>query len=335
MPKPNVASKAAAVAERFVETIDDWAETRHPQMLASYYDENRATFSAARRTASEIVVLKATEVVVPKTIAESLEAAMEATVELRQVCEGKLRAPEYPEARRLFEIAVGRFVVHGGNWAAMRGFVAFNEDAPVAAIEAARKARKECREHAEQTKTILADARKEAKDLFIREGAGLFAGEFENYAKEQKTASKSWLRWAVWLFALTVLAAGFLLLPGALGIESLLAWLRNGSDGNGSEGLAARNFGQLTGRIAIVTLLTYATTWCARMSQVLRHAATVNQHRANSAKALLAFRKGTADAETKNRILTEATKAVFQNIQTGYLGKVEGPPGAALLGRQN
>lgn len=321
MARSSEARHVAKLAIQLVEMVDDWAVVERPRQLVTHYEENRVPLTVVRWVAAEIVALKDSKTLALEPVLDELKKVAEATAKLREVCNDSMtRDAEYPEARREFEVAVGGLVIHGGIWAAMRGFLSLDHRAPIATIKAAKQARDECGEHAKQTKTILEKARQEARDLFTKEGADLFAEEFEGYAVDQRRASDRWLGGAIGLFVLTILVAlVFLLLPWPAALEDLLG---------------PNNLGKLTGKIAILSLLTYATTWCGRMSQVLRHAATVNEHRANSAKALLAFRKGASDEETKNRILAEATKAVFQNIQTGYLGKVEGPPGAALLGGQ-
>lgn len=320
------------LAEDLIDAIDGWARAEQPSVLSVYYEENRVPFAAARWVASEIVRLKNTRAVALEQTEAVLRGTLEATNRLREACEAQAPRDVYPGARLKFEVAVGRLVVHGGIWAGMRGFLAFDHGAPIATVQAAKEAQAECADHAKQTKAVLDRARREAKDLFTKEGANLFAEEFESYAKEQRRASTYWLCGAGALFVFTLAAAFHLLLPESL---DWLQWMTaevNEPNAAGGPTFDLSGVGELTGRIAIVSLSTYATTWCARMSQVLRHAATVNEHRANSAKAILAFRKGASDDETKNQILVEATKAVFQNIQTGYLGKVEGPPGAALLG---
>ena len=309
------------LAEQIIDSVDSWAIVEHPRTLVGYYEENRIPLTMARWVAAEITALKKANAVALKATAVVLKKVVEAIANLRETCNDSVaRGAEYPEARREFEKAVGELAVHGGIWAAMRGFLASDHGAPIATIEAAKKARDECIGHAEETKTVLETARQEARDLFTKEGADLFAEEFKSYAEDQRQASSRWLLGAIAFFGLTFLAAVFLLLP----VQTSLS-LPTG------DLLKIENLGQLVGRIAIISLATYATTWSARMSQVLRHAATVNEHRANSARALLAFRKGASDDGTRDQILAEATKAVFQNIQTGYLGRVEGPPVGSLL----
>ena len=77
----------------------------------------------------------------------------------------------------------------------------------------------------------------------------------------------------------------------------------------------------LAGKVFLLSLLTYATTWCGRMSLANRHSASVNRHRANSATTVKAFRESGTDDATKDAIALEAARAVFENVQTGYLTK--------------
>lgn len=87
----------------------------------------------------------------------------------------------------------------------------------------------------------------------------------------------------------------------------------------------------LTGKAFILSLLTYATTWCGRMALACDHNASVNRHRENSIGTVRAFRESGTDDATKDAIVMEAARAVFENVQTGYLGKSADSP--ALVSR--
>lgn len=189
-----------------------------------------------------------------------------------------------------------------GPWATAHA--AQRVDRPVGQIaEAQRESGKlltAIRNDAESVRRAADEARNEA----IKAGAAVFAEEFGKEADNSTTRSRRWL------------AAGIftLLLAGGVAV-----WIMSTTPSDVPRGWLWLQ--PLAGKVFLLSLLTYATTWCGRMSLANHHSASVNRHRANSITTVKAFREsGTADA-TKDAIVLEAARAVFENVQTGYLGK--------------
>ncbi len=66
-------------------------------------------------------------------------------------------------------------------------------------------------------------------------------------------------------------------------------------------------------------MLITATTWSAKNYRSLKHLGFVNRHRALSLRTLQAFTAAASDEQSKDAVLVEATKAVFNAGATGYL----------------
>ena len=189
-----------------------------------------------------------------------------------------------------------------GNWAASHAALRIDRPSGKTAenLRESERLLRDTRRNAESVKSAADEARDEA----IKAGAAVFGDRFEQDAKDHIKRSKTWLVAGVFSLLLAGVATVWIMTTALTEPQAGWLWLQ-----------------PLIGKIFLLSLLTYATTWCGRMSLANYHSASVNRHRANSITTVKAFREsGTADA-TKDAIVLEAARAVFENVQTGYLGK--------------
>lgn len=73
--------------------------------------------------------------------------------------------------------------------------------------------------------------------------------------------------------------------------------------------------------MVVLAVLLTGTIWCGRNYRALKHLATINNHRAISIRTLQAFSSAAAQTQTKDAVLMEATRAVFGNVPTGFIGQ--------------
>jgi hypothetical protein len=140
-----------------------------------------------------------------------------------------------------------------------------------------------------------------AKDASAAAGAAAFTEDFQKESSDQEVNAKSWLRWTGILgFATLVAGIIFLLFPQPV---------------DGQMGLIQ----YLSSKIVILVIFISATFWCGGMHKAAKHLATINRHRALSLRTLKAFSAAASDNQTKDTVLTEATRAVFSNVPTGYV----------------
>lgn len=155
-------------------------------------------------------------------------------------------------------------------------------------------------------------ARESAKGAAAKAGAAVFTDSFKASAARDQRASRTWLCAGASLMALTVLLASLF----AFGLLS-----------NPSEGW--ESLVPLTGRLFLLTILTYGTVWCGRRALAERHNSRVNEHRANSIRTIQAFRESANAEPTKDAVVLEAARAIFENVETGDLGTSPDRPSIA------
>lgn len=73
--------------------------------------------------------------------------------------------------------------------------------------------------------------------------------------------------------------------------------------------------------MVVLAVLLTGTIWCGRNYKALKRLATINNHRAISIRTLQAFSSAAAQTQTKDAVLMEATRAVFGNVPTGFIGQ--------------
>ncbi len=77
---------------------------------------------------------------------------------------------------------------------------------------------------------------------------------------------------------------------------------------------------QLTvGKIIVLSILTFATSWAAKNYSAHRHNFVINTHRHNALSTFETFvSAANDDISTKNAVLLHATQTIFQHQPTGY-----------------
>ena len=140
-----------------------------------------------------------------------------------------------------------------------------------------------------------------AREASAGAGAAVFTKDFEKAADSLDSSAEAWLRYTIGSAAITFLVSlgmWFLAEPGL------------------DQGQLIQ---RLSTKLFILALLITATVWCGRNYKALKHLATINRHRALSLRTLQAFAAAAADAQAKDAVLLEATRAVFGNVPTGYI----------------
>lgn len=155
-------------------------------------------------------------------------------------------------------------------------------------------------------------AREGAKSAAAKAGAAVFTDSFKTSAGTAQEASQRWLRAGLGSALVTIGVALWFVLGEAGGAADDWLWLQ-----------------PLTGRLFLLSVLTYVTVWCGRRSLAERHNARVNDHRANSIQTIQAFRESANAEATKDAVVLEAARAIFENVQTGDLGASPDSPSIA------
>lgn len=159
------------------------------------------------------------------------------------------------------------------------------------------------RDHEREAKA----ARESAKSAAAKAGAAVFTDSFKGSALAAQRDSRKWLCVGAVFAGATMLAA----------VAVASGWLGLGLDSEANAWLLLQ---PLTGRLFLLTILTYVTVWCGRRSLAERHNSRVNEHRANSLQTIQAFRESANADPTKDAVVLEAARAIFENVETGDLG---------------
>lgn len=142
-----------------------------------------------------------------------------------------------------------------------------------------------------------------AREVSAAAGASVFTEDFKNVAGKMEKSAKNWL------VATSILA--FLTLGASAG---LWYWTESGLD-------QGQIFQKIGTKMVVLAVLLTGTIWCGRNYRALKHLATINNHRAISIRTLQAFSGAAAQTQTKDAVLMEATRAVFGNVPTGFIGQ--------------
>ena len=142
-----------------------------------------------------------------------------------------------------------------------------------------------------------------AREASAKEGAAVFTEDFEKVANEMEKSAKIWLRGTI--------GAAFVTVVVALG---MWFWTESGLD-------QGQIFQKIGTKMVVLAVLLTGTIWCGRNYRALKHLATINNHRAISIRTLQAFSSAAAQTQTKDAVLMEATRAVFGNVPTGFIGQ--------------
>ena len=151
------------------------------------------------------------------------------------------------------------------------------------------------RDEAESALGIVRDA---AAHTGVRKESGVFKTQADKHA-----CTATW-----WL--LSAISSGAVSLVTAW--MTLVVW-----------SLPSETVGELVhgigGRFAILTLLAFVLSFCVRQYTAAKHNETVNRHRQNALQTFETFVSATADQETKDAVLLEATRSIFSAQPSGFL----------------
>ena len=187
---------------------------------------------------------------------------------------------------------------------------------------------------AAQMKTISADATKTLQDTKDQAASGLKdiaasveaaraaageagAAEFtEEFRREAETTERRSLWWLAptGVFALFALTLSVMLMLGLLGAPPKGTW---------------EAIYQLGGRVIAISVLFYAAVWSGRIVLANMHLASVNKHRAVSLQTLKAFHQAAGDPVTKDAVVLEAARAVYENVTSGYVARQSSDQGGS------
>ncbi len=211
-------------------------------------------------------------------------------------------AQEYHNHAQTFRKQARELCHEVGAWAAM---VDSQDSSGANAAARTQELMKSAAEH-ERRAAKAADA---AQTAAAKTGVAVFTGQFEDDASLYKWRAFWWL----------VVTAGFLGATLYLSWDLIqLEWAVDWTDWSWIP--------RFLGRLFILSLLTYATSWSGRMSLSNHHASAVNRHRSNSSRTIEAFRDSATNPAIKDAVVLEAAKAVFENVPTGYLDKPNDVP---------
>lgn len=136
-------------------------------------------------------------------------------------------------------------------------------------------------------------------------GAAVFTKDFEIESEAQELSAGKWLK---------ATGACALLTVGVAGAMWFHAESKSAGDLTSSQVIQT-----VAAKLVILTMFVTGTMWLGRQYKALKHLSTVNRHRSLSLRTLKAFSAAASDEQTKNAVLIEVTRAVFQTNQTGYL----------------
>ena len=133
-------------------------------------------------------------------------------------------------------------------------------------------------------------------------GVAIFTQEFHEESLSLEKRSTKWL-WATALAAVVTLCVAIYFIC-TKDIDS-----------------ANLNISYIIGKVTVIAILFTCSLWCGRIYRALIHQSTINKHRALSLKTFQAFVKATDDPYIKDAVLMAATKAIFSNVSTGFVGQ--------------
>jgi hypothetical protein len=166
---------------------------------------------------------------------------------------------------------------------------------------------------------------KKARDVAEQVGIAQYASLFQKEANEHKRIAWGWLIGAILLFAATGLLAYLnysKTLDALISITSAAVPATQTSSSSQTAPPATGLTIQLTiAKLIVFSLLFSAVLWASRIYRSHRHNYVINKHRQNALSTFEVFVKAaSADEQTKNAVLLQATQCIFSAQNTGYLG---------------
>jgi hypothetical protein len=88
----------------------------------------------------------------------------------------------------------------------------------------------------------------------------------------------------------------------------------------------------LVSRLLVLSVIFFGMGWSARNYRAHKHNEVVNTHRQNALRTFETFAKAAADKDTKDAVLLEATKCIFEGQSSGYLSaETEQVPSSTVI----
>jgi hypothetical protein len=165
---------------------------------------------------------------------------------------------------------------------------------------------------AEQTKENqeeIARLRQEA----MRRSVAEHAETFEEQADDNEKNSKTWFKRTCWLGGIAAGVTVLLFLPWTVGGLTIFDVSTD----------TRKLISDVMVRGAAISAVVALFQLARRMFYAQTHLAAVNRHRQRSLEAFDRFYEQASDEETKNAVLAAATRAIFEQTQTGFLGRAE------------
>lgn len=159
------------------------------------------------------------------------------------------------------------------------------------------------KERIEARESEMEEIRDKAREVAAAAGAAVFTKDFENVAGKMEKSAKNWLVATSFAAILTLIVALFMWFKTESGLDQ------------------GQLFQKIGTKMVVLAVLLTGTIWCGRNYKALKHLATINNHRAISIRTLQAFSSAAAQAQTKDAVLMEATRSVFGNVPTGFIGQ--------------
>ena len=200
---------------------------------------------------------------------------------------------------------MNQLVDRAGKWATIR---ALQRDENPSNL--ARQHLGEIEDLVEQIRSKKDDAEEAAEGARVaaqRAGAGAFTKLFQDEADRTLGLSKWWGGATGVAAVITIVAA-----------LAMAYWFPLPA-GDWPQVLPSAGF-----RVVALSMLIYTVSWCSRACLANLHLATTNGHRALGIQTLQAFRSSAADSATKDAVVLEAARAVYEHVPSGYLSKRSG-----------
>ncbi len=136
-------------------------------------------------------------------------------------------------------------------------------------------------------------------------GVSKFTGIFDDQAEENKKSARLWLGISVVV---------------TIGIIAVLWWLLSslslGANGNVGVGMLLQTFFTKALIFSFLLIIFYQTV---KNYTANKHLQTLNEHRTNSLACFQTFVESTSDPKIRDTVLIQATKAIFEAGNTGYI----------------
>jgi hypothetical protein len=236
------------------------------------------------------------------TLRNVANAARESAKALAQTCEQIKAEPPDSNRRQLiqgqFSVLSQRFLAR---WSQL--FPALQSVAAASQIEDWRKKIEEVNLAAAEVNKILSAV----QDASAKAGAAKHAGQFAELSGEYKIRAR-------YAMILTILLA--LAFTGAA-IASILVTV------SVPEAEHAKLVQVIVGKILALLGIYYLVLFAARSYRANAHLSAINRHRATALQTFETFANSSSDEQTKNAVLLETTRSIYQHAPTGFLSDEE------------